>query len=62
LACITSPSPCVRDTIFARVRNWPGVEIEFAPKKTGKGPKVHTMITEPGGTRLTFAFDPRRAA
>lgn len=45
--------------LFKAVKKWPGVTIEFAPEYSGKGPKVHTMIVEPGGNRLEFSFDPR---
>ena len=38
---------------------WPGVVIEFAPELSGAGPKWHSMIREPGGCRLEFAWDPR---
>ena len=47
------------DTVFDAVRDWPGVEVEFAPEFSGNGPKVHFMIYEPGGTRLEFSYDPR---
>lgn len=47
------------DALFAKVVQWPGVEVEFAPELSGKGPKVHAMIREPGGCRLEFAWDPR---
>ncbi|WP_299142924.1 VOC family protein [uncultured Tateyamaria sp.] len=47
------------DQLFAQVRDWPGVAVEFAPEPSGKGPKVHFMIREPGGTRLEFSYDPR---
>ena len=46
-------------TVFERVRVWPGVKVEFAPEFSGKGPKVHFMIREPGGTRLEVSHDPR---
>lgn len=49
------------DALFAKVVQWPGVEVEFAPELSGKGPKVHAMIREPGGCRLEFAWDPRGA-
>lgn len=45
--------------LFARVSAWPGVQVEFAPELSGKGPKVHFMIREPGGCRIEFAWDPR---
>ena len=46
-------------TVFERVRVWPGVKVEFAPELSGKGPKIHFMIREPGGTRLEVSYDPR---
>lgn len=45
--------------LFDKVSVWPGVQVEFAPEFSGKGPKVHAMFTEPGGTRLELSFDPR---
>jgi catechol 2,3-dioxygenase-like lactoylglutathione lyase family enzyme len=48
--------------IFARVSQWPGVKVEFAPENLGAGPKRHTMIYEPGGIRLEFDFDSRLKA
>ena len=47
------------DAAFAAVRDWPGVEVEFAPVPSGGGPKIHAMIFEPGGNRIEFAYDPR---
>jgi len=47
------------NSLFARVKDWPGVVVEFSPELSGKGPKVHFMILEPGGTRLEFSYDPR---
>lgn len=44
---------------FERVAAWPGVVVEFAPEFSGKGPRVHFMINEPGGTRIEFVWDPR---
>jgi len=43
---------------FALVSAWPGVEVEFAPQPVGKGPNMHCMVREPGGTRLEFRFAP----
>lgn len=43
------------DALHARVAAWPGVVIEFAPERSGKGPKVHFMVREPGGSRIEFA-------
>ncbi|TKC88805.1 glyoxalase [Trinickia terrae] len=47
------------EEIHARVSQWPGVKVEFAPENLGQGPKRHTMLYEPGGIRLEFDFDPR---
>jgi catechol 2,3-dioxygenase-like lactoylglutathione lyase family enzyme len=47
------------DAAFERVKNWPGVTVEFAPELSGPGPKVHCMVYVPGGVRVEFAFDPR---
>jgi catechol 2,3-dioxygenase-like lactoylglutathione lyase family enzyme len=43
------------DALHARVAAWPDTVIEFAPERSGKGPKVHFMVREPGGTRIEFA-------
>ena len=47
------------NTVFEKVRNWPGLTVECAPEFSGAGPKVHFFINEPGGLRLEFAYDPR---
>ena len=47
------------DVVFAAVKDWPGVQVEFAPEPSGAGPKIHFMIREPGGNRIEFAYDPR---
>lgn len=47
------------NALFAKVSVWPEVVVEFAPELSGKGPKWHFMIAEPGGCRLEFCFDPR---
>ena len=47
------------DAVYARVAQWKGVTVEFAPAFSGKGPKVHLMIREPGGHRIEFSWDPR---
>ncbi|MEO9683840.1 MAG: VOC family protein [Tateyamaria sp.] len=46
-------------SLFKVVADWPGVVIEFAPEFSGKGPKEHFMVREPGGTRLELSYDPR---
>lgn len=53
------PSAAALRAAFDAVRDWPGVKVEFAPEFSGKGPKEHFMIYEPGGTRLEVSFDPR---
>lgn len=47
------------DAVYARVAQWPGVVVEFEPEFSGKGPKRHFMLQEPGGNRVEFAWDPR---
>ena len=47
------------NAVYDRIKNWPGVTVEFAPEFSGAGPKQHFMIREPGGTRLEFSYDPR---
>jgi len=51
--------PPTLEALHARVASWPGVQVEFAPELSGKGPKIHSMVREPGGTRIEFAWDPR---
>ncbi len=53
------PDAAALQRLYERVKDWPGVEVEFAPELSGKGPKQHFMILEPGGTRLEFSYDPR---
>ena len=43
------------DGLFAKVSQWPGVKVEFAPEPFAGGAMVHAMVYEPGGTRLEFA-------
>lgn len=47
------------EELFAGVKDWPDVIVEFGPEPSGGGPKIHAMIYEPGGNRLEFAYDPR---
>ena len=47
------------NTLFEKVKNWPGINVECAPEYSGKGPKVHFFVNEPGGLRVEFAYDPR---
>ncbi len=56
---LKAPTADALNAIYGRVCDWLGVTVEFAPEFSGAGPKVHFMITEPGGNRLEFAYDPR---
>ena len=47
------------DELFTAIKDWPGVDVEFAPEPSGGGPKIHAMIYEPGGNRIEFSYDPR---
>lgn len=53
------PTAVALREVFAAVRDWPGVKVEFSPEFSGQGPKEHFMIYEPGGTRLEVSYDPR---
>lgn len=39
-----------------KVRNWPGVAIEFEPEFLGDGPRMHMMFAEPGGIRMEIIW------
>ena len=43
------------EALHLHVAAWPGTVVEFVPERSGKGPKVHFMVREPGGTRIEFA-------
>lgn len=43
--------------VFAQVSAWPGVSVQFGPELSGKGPRMHCMIFEPGGIRIEFVCD-----
>ena len=47
------------DALYQRVSGWPDVVVEFAPQRSGSGPKVHFVVYEPSGVRVEFTFDPR---
>lgn len=47
------------ELLFTGISKWPDVVVEFSPELSGKGPKKHFMIREPGGCRFEFCFDPR---
>jgi catechol 2,3-dioxygenase-like lactoylglutathione lyase family enzyme len=53
------PDRATLDVIHQKVAAWPGVVIEFSPEPSGKGPKIHSMIREPGGNRIEFSWNPR---
>lgn len=40
----------------AKVKQYPGVEIEFMPELLGPGPRKHMMFFEPGGIRLELIW------
>ena len=39
-----------------RVKDHPGVEVEFMPELVGGGPRMHMMFAEPGGIRLELIW------
>jgi catechol 2,3-dioxygenase-like lactoylglutathione lyase family enzyme len=41
---------------YDRVKDYPGVVIEFAPELVGNGPRKHMMCNEPGGIRVEFIW------
>ncbi len=49
------------DDLFEKVGAWKGVKVEFGPEYSGSGPKRHFMISEPGGNRIEFSWDPRKS-
>lgn len=42
--------------LAGRIRNWPGITIEFEPEPLGGGPRKHMMFYEPGGIRLEIIW------
>ena len=52
------PSLEALHALHRRVSDWDGVVVEFEPELNGSGPKMHTMIREPGGCRLEFVWTP----
>lgn len=45
------------DVVYERIRDWPGVEIEFGPGPMREGSAVHHLIAAiPGGVRVEFAM------
>lgn len=45
--------------LHERIAGWVGAMIEFYPEPSGGSQKIHMMITEPGGNRIEFVWDPR---
>jgi catechol 2,3-dioxygenase-like lactoylglutathione lyase family enzyme len=44
------------ETVYGRVREWPGASIEFAPAALSEGSSVrHFICAIPGGVRVEFA-------
>lgn len=41
-----------------KIKNWPGVTVEFAPEQVGSGAAKHMMIYEPSGIRIEFFYAP----
>ncbi|MEM9634188.1 MAG: VOC family protein [Pseudomonadota bacterium] len=39
-----------------KVRNWPGVTLEFEPELLSGGPRMHMMCYEPGGIRVEIIW------
>lgn len=50
------PTEAVLNDLAERVRDWPGVVIEFMPELVGSGPRKHMMFQEPGGIRLELIW------
>lgn len=52
------PSEDSLNNLFNKVKDYPGVVIEFAPELLRDGPAKHCMIYEPGGIRMEFIWAP----
>lgn len=46
------------NSLFEKVRSYPGVTVEFAPKLMGEGPARHCIFFEPSGIRMEFVWAP----
>ena len=53
------PTEDALSDLFTIVKDWPEIAVECSPEFSGAGPKVHFFVSEPGGLRLEFAYDPR---
>lgn len=46
------------ESLYNKIKDVPGVVIEFAPEKAFGGPGKHMMIREPSGNRIEFIHRP----
>ena len=51
---MTIPDLETLDELYETLKDWPGVEIEFAPEFMGNGPTTHMIVYEPSGSRIEF--------
>ncbi len=51
---LTVPDLETLDEIYATLKSFPGVEMEFGPEFMGEGPTTHMMVYEPSGSRIEF--------
>lgn len=47
------------NSTFAKIKDWPGVNVECSPELSGAGPRIHFFINEPGGLRMEFVCTPQ---
>ena len=47
------------DSMYEKLKVWPGVRFEFSPELMGNGPNKHMILYEPGGIRIEFAVTPK---
>lgn len=50
------PTEANLNRLAERVKDYPGVAVEFMPEPVGGGPRKHMMFTEPGGIRLELIW------
>lgn len=48
------------EALHARLKDMPGVRIEFAPELAYGGPAKHMMVYEPSGNRVEFVHRPKK--
>ena len=46
------------DTMYKRLKDWPGIKIQFSPELLGKGPTKHMMFYGPSGIRFELIHKP----